>query len=270
MFQAVLLPVFVVIGFFLSAFLFWRKGREEHYDEGMIFDAFLLSALVGFVSSRAAFIALHFSQFGVFILRWLDSIHYPGFNITAGLVAATFYLYRRAQSNRWDTFEVLDFWVMSVSFGLSLFHLGTFFAGIGYGYQTNWYWGVVFPNLLEPHHPVQLYFAFLYFCLSFFLSKVEYSYRTFEWYRYGKKTAQTGFLTAFFLIFSACFSLAMSFFHLPVLVWDNLSFDRLLAGFFLVVGLGLLYVRSGRPVPQFGHQTQKPSRISLEALKERK
>lgn len=270
MFSMVFLPIFAILGLFASAFFFWKKGREEHYDEGVFFDVFLLSVICGYLAGRASFIALNFSQFSVFLVRWLDSVSYPGFNLTVAVCTSAIVVYYYAQKYKWDIFEVLDFWVLAASVGLSVYSIGLFFAGVGYGYPTSLPWGVIFPNLLEPHHPLQLYGVIFYLALAIYLSKVEYSYRTFEWYRYGKKTAQTGFLTAIFIIATAVFLSLMSFLRLPALVLFSISIDRVLALALCFVGGLFLYLRSGRPFPSFGGQARKPLRTTLDDLRGKK
>lgn len=262
------ISLFVVLSFFLASFIFWRKGREEHYSEADIFDSFILSALIGSLVARAVFIVFNFNTYGFNLLSWFDLRNYPGINLIAGLAAAAIYIYKTSVKNKWDEFEVLDFWVTSVSLGLAVYSVGTFFDGTGYGFSTRLPWGVVFPALIEPHHPVQIYFTLFYIALYFYLFKVEYSYRTFTWYRHGKKTAQTGFLTSMFLIAVGVFTFIMAFFKPATLEFLGINFDMvisLLAGLF---GVAILYSRSGRNIPLLSSRKPKPVRTKLENLNE--
>lgn len=262
------MTVFVILGLFLASFAFWRKCKEEHYPESEIFDGFLVSAVVGSLVARAVFILFNFHIFGFHILSWFDFNGYPGINLIAGLAAAAFLLYKTAIKNKWDAFELLDFWVISVALGLCIYYIGSFFGGIGYGYSTNLPWGVVFPNLIEPHHPVQLYFALFYVFLYFYLSKVEYSYRTFTWYRHGKKTAQTGFLTSVFLIFVSIFTLFMAFLKPAGIVFLQINFDMVISGILALAGVLILFSRSGRNLPIISRRKTRPIRTKLENLNE--
>jgi phosphatidylglycerol:prolipoprotein diacylglycerol transferase len=260
--------VLLLIGFFISGFIFWRKGREEHYEIMELFDGFLLSALAGIIIARSIHILFNLNHFGLDIFKWFNFISNPGFNLLVGVFAAGLYLYKFSIKKKWDPFEVLDFWVTSVSLGLFLNYLGLFFEGVGYGYQTNMPWGVVFPQLIDPHHPTQLYTALFYLLLYFFIARVEYSYRTFSWYRYGKKTAQTGFLVSMFFIFSAIFNFFVSFLRPSVFEFFGVNFDILLSIALLIVGLFLLYYRSGRPLPFPVKRKPKPARTKLEQIGE--
>lgn len=260
--------MFILLSFFLASFVFWRKGREEHYSEADIFDSFILSALLGSIVARGVFILFNFKTFGFYILNWFDVSQYPGINLIAGLAAAAFYIHKNAIKNKWDEFEVLDFWVTSVSLGLSVYYLGTFFDGTGYGFATNLPWGVVFPQLIDPHHPIQMYFALFYLGLYVYLSKVEYSYRTFTWYRHGKKTAQTGFLTSVFLILVSVVTFILSFLKPATLEFMSINFDMIISLGLALIGILILFVRSGRTLPIVSSRKPRAVRTKLENIHE--
>lgn len=260
--------LFLIIGFFASSFIFWRKGKEEHYDIIDFFDGFLLSSFFGLLTARVAFVLMNIGTLGFDLLKWIDIFRNPGFNLIVGIAVASFYLHRFAVKKKWDSFEVLDFWVTSVSIGLAINFVGMFFDGVGYGYPTSLPWGVVFPQLIDPHHPTQLYTALFYFITYFYLSKVEYSYRTFSWYRYGKKTAQTGFLVSVFLILVAIHGFVISFFKPASFEFFGFNIDMILSAALFIAGIFMLYARSGRPLPLPIKRKPKPVRTKLENLNE--
>lgn len=257
------LSVFFILAFFTTAFLFWRKVREEHYPEDQVFDGFLLSALVGFIIGRLGYIVSQFDVFGIDIIKWLDIAGYPGINGAISVVAAVLFLYRYAQKKKWDVFELLDFWVLALSGGLAIVYVGLFFDGTGFGTATQLPWGVVFPGLQEPHHPIQLYYAVFFLLLSWYLAMVEYSYRSFEWYRSGKKTANSGFLVSVFFVVSALFYFLMSWVKMPIFTFFALNIDRLLALVVFVLGILLLFFRSGRSFRR--QQTKKEIEQEIQA-----
>ena len=262
------MTIFVIIAFFLASFIFWRKCKEEHYREAEIFDGFLISAILGSLIARAVFILFNFKIIGFHVLSWFDFTKFPGINLIAGLAVAAFLLYKTAVRNKWDEFEILDFWVTGVALGLFVYYLGTFFDGTGYGYATNLPWGTVFPNLIEPHHPVQMYFALFYLSLYLYLSRVEYTYRTFFWYRHGKKTAQTGFLTAVFLIFVSVATLVLAIFKPATLEFMGINLDMVISGFMAVFGTVLLFIRSGRSLLIVHKKKTRPLHTKLEDLQD--
>ncbi len=238
--------VFAVVAFLLSGFVLWRKGREEHYPEAQLFDGFLLSMVFGFIIGRAAYVGLHWANFGLDVLRWLDFVAYPGSQFVVGLIGSGWYFARFARQHKWDVFEVLDFWVIATTLGMAFRYIGSFFDGSMYGLATTLPWGLVFPQIQEKVHPIQLYFAIFSFGLFFYLSSVEYQYRSFEWYRFGKKTAQTGFLLANFVLWYSLFSMAMSFLRLPEFTVYGIALDFWFYVTGALIGAGVLWVRSGR------------------------
>ncbi len=239
--------VFWAIAFLVSGFVFWKRGRAEHYPEDQLFDGFLLSTIVALLVGRIGFVALHFSQASIW--QWLNPVGQAGVSGVLFLVAAGWYIYRYAQQNKWDIFEVLDLWSMSMTMGLAIGQLGAFFAGTGVGYATTLPWGIRFPGLIEAAHPIQLYLFVWYLLLFWYLSWAEYKYRTFSWYRGSKKTAQTGYLISVFIIAAAGFTFAMTFLRPATTLLFQVNVERLWSSMLVVAGFALLYSRSGRVIP---------------------
>lgn len=237
---------FAAVAFLTSAFVFWKKTREEYYQPEQAFDAFLLSSLVGLVSGRLGYIILNIQQLGFKFWSWLNVFGQAGSWLGLGLLGASLFLARRAKRQKWDVFEVLDFWVLALSAGLVLQSLGNFLAGTGFGFETNLPWGMVFPRVFAKHHPAQLYLAIFYLVLYIYLYWVEYHYRTFAWYRAGKKTAQTGFLTSLFLVANGVMSLVLGLVRPARLMVGGVSLDWVAALGLIVWGVVLFYRRSGR------------------------
>ena len=227
------LTVMAVLALLASSFTFWRKGREEHYDLSSLFDAFIGSGLLGVLLGRLAFVLFNFNQL-------------PGNQPLLALFASAWFLSRTAKKHKWDPFEILDFWVTAVSVGMVFIYLGFFLDGSYIGQLTNLPWGIVMPGTFEKSHPVQLYFAVFFLALFSYLSRVEYRYRTFEWYRQGKKTAQSGFLLSMFLILASAFYLLMTTVSLPSMLLAGRAVDAVVYTLTLVLGIILLLKRSGR------------------------
>lgn len=238
--------VFNLLAFLTTAFVYWRKTREEHYQQDQAFDALIISSVVGLIVGRIGFMVINFGKVGQSLWNWFNVIDHPGSLELFGLLGASLYLYRFAGKKKWDQFEVLDFWLLAVSAGMVLKQLGSFFAGTGFGYETNLPWGMVFPGVFAKYHPVQLYMAIFFLGLYIYLYSVEYKYRTFLWYRAGKKTAQTGFLTCIFLIATGLFMLLLQLVKPAQLVVNQWRLDYFVYGFVFLFGTGLLYKKSGR------------------------
>jgi prolipoprotein diacylglyceryltransferase len=242
------LSMILFFGFLLTGFSFWRRGKEEHYSELQLFDGFLLSFLVGFLGARASFIIFHWDRFGVDPMQWLNLFGNSGSQKLVLLLVSTLFLNSFAKKKKWDNFEILDFWSLSLTMWLIVTNLGEFFAGTARGYITSSPVGIVFPGSIDKTHPVQLYGLGFFILLHLYLSWAENNYRTFEWYRLGKKAAQTGFLISNFFIFFSLFSLVMLFFRLPEFVVGGRAFDLWIYLSIFFFGVRMLLGRSDKPL----------------------
>lgn len=236
--------VFIGVSLLTAAFVFWRKGREEHYNEFELMDCFLKALVVSIVVGRISYIFHNFPTLGMSPATWFDFFSHPGIHGLSAIVASMISIYKSAIANKWDAFELLDFWAIALAYGLSVIYFGLFLDGTYYGNRTNLPFGVLFPGLVDKHHPLQLYLASFFTAISVFLSRIEYRYRTFEWYRAGKKAAQTGFLISVFIILLSLTMIMTNFLKprnafLPYL-------DLAEYAVFLIVGIVMLLKRSGR------------------------
>ncbi len=240
--------VFGWLAFLTMAFVYWRKTREEHYHQDQAFDAFLLASIIGLLMGRLGFMLFNFAQLGRNLWNWFDIVNHPGSLEVFGLVGASLYFYRYAGKKKWDQFEVLDFWFLAISAGMVFKQLGNFFTGTGFGYETQLPWGVIFPGVFTHHHPAQLYAALFFLILYVYLYWAEYHYRTFLWYRAGKKTAQTGFLSCVFLASTGLFMLLMLLVRPAQLEINQFKLDYIVYGTMALWGVMMMYIKSGRAI----------------------
>lgn len=239
--------VFLLLGLLISGFVFWRRGREEHYREDQLFDGFMLSAIGGFVAARIAYCLMHFSDFGFSLVAWLDVITRPGGIGLVGGIFAVIILVRYSQKQRWDAFEILDMWVSAAAMGLGIVSLGMFVAGTGLGSETSWPVGLPSPagNGMNVW-PVQLISSIYFFVLYKALLWAENHYRLFDWYKNGRSVAQTGFVSAIALMAFGAFELLVVAIKPSQWVVAGFPFDALVYALLLGLGFVLLLLRSGR------------------------
>ncbi len=242
------MSVFLLIAFLVSGYVFWRKGREEHYQEEELFDAFLLTTIFGLFCSRVGFVILHFDHFGLSPLKWIDIFGNPGTFPFVGIVLGGWFLFQHAKKRKWDQYEILDFATLALTASLVILSLGSFFDGSGFGNPTNLPWGITFPAVFDKRHPTQLYGTIFYLILLFYLQWLEPKYRMFEWYRHKKNTAPAGFLFATFCIGYGIYGILASFISPANLVFFEVNLDVLLRVGILLFGIFRLIIQSGRGI----------------------
>jgi phosphatidylglycerol:prolipoprotein diacylglycerol transferase len=259
------LNIFLVMALLAGLFVFWRKGREEHYDEMELFDTLFVSLLLGLIIGRITFIGLNWQYFWGNWLGMLDIFAEPGITLFAVFVTSALYVMRVAHQKKWDEFEILDFWALGVSWSAVFIWVGNFFSGGFVGQPTSLPIGIQFPGLFEKHHPIQLYFAVWYVLVALYLGWAEFRYRTFQWYRAGKSTAQTGFLISVLLIATGLIGIGMSFISFAPLVISDIRVDTVVSIGLVLGGSILLFSRSGRELPFITkkHHTKKISQFTV-------
>lgn len=243
--------LFLALAFLFGLFVFWKKGREEHFDEALLLDAAITACFWGFIGARVGFILVNFHVFGFNIFNWFSLFAYPGFIGIFGLIASIISLVLFSRKHKWDVYEVLDFGTLGLSIGLVFIFIGMFLNGSGFGNTTTLPIGMSFPGVFDRRHPVQIYEAILYVIVFVVLMKLELNYRAFLWYRAKKRSAQSGFLLACFLMFYGFIGLILSFVNQFQFVLFGVPIDPGISLLIIIVGISILYRRSGREFPAF-------------------
>ncbi|MGB9706843.1 MAG: prolipoprotein diacylglyceryl transferase family protein, partial [Microgenomates group bacterium] len=71
---------FLAVGFFLAAFIIWRRLRDLGFREEKIIDGIIFSAAWGILVSRLFFVFQNLNNFGLSPGRWVLIGRYPGFS----------------------------------------------------------------------------------------------------------------------------------------------------------------------------------------------
>lgn len=239
----------LTVGAIGALYFFWRKADEEHFDLWSAFDAVFLAVVGGFVGARLGYIVLHPLEFGLAPLKIVNFYSYPGLWPLSGFIVAFYAMYRFARETKLDIWEVWDFFCIMVAWYFSWHWLSRFVVGAAAGASTTLPWGIVFPNRLEPAHPVQLYAAAGFFLIFAYLFWAEPRYRFFFWYRSKKRTAKTGYLFSVSLIAYGLLKFGLSFVQ-PVffLLPGGFELNQVLGILIFLSGCVLLYLRSGRSI----------------------
>lgn len=206
-FRLYTLGLFLAVGFFLYAFIVWRRLVELGFKEEKIIDFIMVGVVSGILVSRLSFIAQNFSKFGFFFERWLFFGRYPGFSFWGGVIGLLLGLIWFIKKEKWNFWQVGDEITFGVVPFLFLIQLGMFFDGSTPGRPTAMPWGMFFPGSLVRQHPVSLYAAIFLLLVWIFLLRIERKWRTWEWY----KDKSSGFVVLTFITLLFFLTLLLAF-----------------------------------------------------------
>ncbi len=236
----------LLVAFIGGLYFFWRKAQEEHFELMESVDGIILASLAGFAGARIWYVLLHAGEFWQNWPAILQFWSYPGLWSLGGLIVSFWVMWKVAQRQKVDTWEMWDFYSLFLSWYFTFHWLSRFVAGAAAGVSTNLPLGVGFPQRVEPAHPVQLYAAAAFALLFAYLLWVEPRYRFFFWYRSKKRTAKTGYLFSCALIAFGLIGLLLSFVQYPFFMIFDFDLNQIAHALIFFLGCVLLYVRSGR------------------------
>lgn len=164
--------VFLLIGIWLSGEFFFRLAQSgnlslQHFrDHALRYIAAFL--FFGRISAVLVQYRIYFKDpLQIFVL-WDGGFTFLGGALGIGLVLAWATSSHRATFLQW-----LDVLLPAACFGMAWSWIGRFFSGYAFGKPTDVFWGVTYDAIQVrysvPIHPVQLYYALFFFCLTFLL-----------------------------------------------------------------------------------------------------
>lgn len=201
------LGFFLMIGFFVAAFIFWRRLISAGYKEEKIIDLIIFESVLALINGRLFYIFQNFHAFAFLPDRWLFWARYPGFSFWGGVTGLYFALFYFTRKEKWLFWQIADEMVYAILPLLALVQFGCFFDGASPGKSTSYPWGIYFPGNLLKQQPVSLFFGVLLFILWLFLRRIERQWRIWSWY----KSKAEGFVTLIFWIFLFGFNFLLAF-----------------------------------------------------------
>lgn len=245
--RTLFLTVWFVFALLLSGFILWRKLRRERVDfEDKLMDRAILSVIVGLVVGRVVFIILNFSLFGIDLGKWL-SVQFPQ-GIEIASLATGFLVFYGSLGKDWkDALEIVDYVSIALAFLFAILFWGDFLSQV-FLFVNTFFIHQASIQLVTDYRPIVIacLYTLLFFVLFVFLSHVEKTYRTFLWYRAKRRSAQTGFVLASFLIGYGLFGFLLGWFQPMSVVILGVGVDPILKLLVVMLGFVILYVRSGR------------------------
>lgn len=240
--------VWMIIAFFLSGFVLWRTLRSERVDhEDEVVDKAAVSLLWGLIAGRVVYGFLHLDIFGSNIWNWIAFWQKPGMIGVAAIIFGLFIFWRLVKGGWKDATEILDYVSIALVFFLFIMSLG---EALNYGlaYLISALSRTATIGFKSDARFILLssFTAVFYLILYLFLTKVEKKYRTFLWYRAKRRSAQTGFVFASFLIGFGFFGFLTGWFAPSQTEYLRGIIEPVTKLLVMAAGFVILYFRSGR------------------------
>jgi len=216
--------LFVVLAFLWFGFVVYKKGVEYHYKDESLLDLVILSGILGWIMARLFFVIFNLALFKQNWLRIILLTEYPGYSFVGLLVGVVLAVLLLSYSGVVKKHEALDL----IGLGLpSAMAIGE--AGLVFGGSATLVWQL----------PREILMALLFLLGFVWLWRLEGEYRTFEWYRYRKTQAKSGFIFGSFLVLSG---LVIGGFG----VISGRVGELIIGGLMVILGAAYVYRRSGR------------------------
>lgn len=218
---------------FISAWLLaqWRvKHYHLHWTAEQISDLIFFAAIGVILGGRIGYM-LFYNMHELIHQPWmLFKIWQGGMSFHGGLLGVLIALILFSRKIKKPFWEVSDFVMPLVPFGLLAGRLGNFINGELWGRVTDVPWGMVFPHVdAQPRHPSQLYELGLEGVILFIV----------VWW-YASKKRPAGCVTGVFLMGYAVCRFVVEFFREPDLQLGYIAFDWLTMGQLLSIPMLLV------------------------------
>lgn len=168
------------LAFLFSTFIVWKYAREELKEEEYL-DAYLYTSIAALIFARLTYIALHFDDFSLNILKYIVVREAPGLSLLGGLLGGFVFLFYWCKKKKENFLKLLDLFSVAGGFSLVLSKIGEQLGGAGFGKETDFFLRIKIVGLPGFRHPVELYEAVLLLILSIILVVVYQKVRRNIW-----------------------------------------------------------------------------------------
>lgn len=224
------------LAFLFSTFIVWKYGREELKEEEYL-DAYLYTSIAALIFARATYIALHFTDFGLNILKYIVVREAPGLSLLGGFLGGFVFLFWYSKKKKENFLKLLDLFAVAASFALVASKIGEQLGGAGFGKETNFFLGVKIAGLSGRRHPVELYEAVLFLILTVVLIFVYHKIRRNIW--------PTGLVCHIFAVALAAIIFVLEFLKVYPLYLFGMGV-RQVAALIILVAVGIPFVKKFR------------------------
>ncbi len=185
--------IFLVLAFFWSTYYLWKNIQLTSFKEDEVFDGLFISMFGAALVGRIVYVMLHFSEFGLSILKFILVNGYPGFSMWGALLGFFVFLYFFCTSRKLKFEEMIDYVVPPLFLAMAIGKVGGFFAGLEMGSETSLPVAIKYATADGMRHLTPLYEGVLLFIGTYFAHRMMFDIR--------RGTLSKGFLLLFFFWF---------------------------------------------------------------------
>ena len=218
--------VFLVLGFFWSAFLLWRNIRLTSHKEEDVFDGLFWSLLGGVFIGRLMYVVLNFNDFGFDFLKFILINGYPGISLIGAILGGIFTLFGFFSIRKIDFSEIIDYFISPLFVALAFGKLGSFFSGVDVGAKTTFFLRIRYASFEGLRHLTAFYEALLFGVAAYLSYRLLFEIR--------KERLKKGILLMFFFWFFALTYFIFDIFKERTLYLQGISFNLAASGLMLL------------------------------------
>lgn len=233
--------VFLFLALFAGLYWWWKIGRDEHWDEVKLFDAYFVAVMGYIVFGRIGYVLVTPDLHS--LSAALGLLSFPGLNAIVGIFASFLIVGFFARRNDWESWKVADAYVVVLATILVIGSFGAILNGSNPGLISEW--GIVHPGQVEKRIPVDMFTFFWSLIVFGIASRVRKNFRFYSWYKGDASVAKEG-------LAALVFGLITGVYWIVAGVLDdgsrlgNIPYLSIL-GFWVVMGTGcMIYLRSGK------------------------
>lgn len=230
---------FIVVGWLVFSFLFWRSLRRFAVDEDRVFDLTFFATIVAIIFARMGYVIAHAELFlGKSPLLIAAIWVAPGFSWLSGFIGGVATLVMLSRQYKVRLGLVLD--ALAVSFPLPIIigKAGSLLTGIESGKLVSAPWvGSIINGVQAFRHPVQLYEMLTLLLISMLCLRLTTKSNKEKW--------PYGLVGLWFFFWYAITGFMLEFAKDSRVYWGSLTANQwMLIGIFAEC-VGVLYVRGG-------------------------
>lgn len=185
------LGFWLAIGVIIFVFNGWKRLKELGYEEEKVLDFLLLAIFTSLIVSRAFYIILNFSQFGLCPPCWLLFGRFPGFSFWGAVAGFWLTAFWQSKKQKWDFWRLADEMIFALLPFMIIAQAGILFDGTMLGKPTTMPWGIFFAGSMIRRQPVSFFAVLLFVLIWLYALVVERHWRGWVWC----KSKEAGFLT---------------------------------------------------------------------------